>query len=227
MGEAGGQEMMKTHDVEQGTPEWFAIRAGLPTASEFATVLAKGTDRKSPSVTRHKYLLKLAGEIITGEPEESYSNFHMERGRQMEAEARDLDTFVQDEPLTRVGFITNGPKGCSPDSLVGESGMVEFKTAIPSVLGDKLLKGGFPPEHKAQCQGSLWVAEREWIDLCVFWPKMPMLRVRAHRDDAYIKSLSEAVDQFNEELAEIVDRLRNYGRPLAETLNASLSEAAA
>jgi hypothetical protein len=30
-------------DVEQGTEQWFRLRAGLPTASEFATVLAEPT----------------------------------------------------------------------------------------------------------------------------------------------------------------------------------------
>ena len=29
-------------DCEQGTPEWFAARAGIPTASEFSTVLSEG-----------------------------------------------------------------------------------------------------------------------------------------------------------------------------------------
>src|SRR5690606_8321866 len=29
-------------DVQQGTPEWFAARAGIPTASEFSTVMSEG-----------------------------------------------------------------------------------------------------------------------------------------------------------------------------------------
>jgi hypothetical protein len=156
-------------------------------------------------------MLKLAGEILTGEPSESYSNAHMERGKVMEEEARRWYAFSRDVEPERVGFIVNGPKGCSPDSLLGADGMLEIKTALPHILIEKLLKGEFSPEHKAQCQGALWVAEREWIDLVTYWPRLPPLVVRAQRDEVYIAGLARAVDQFNEELAEMVEQVRRIG----------------
>jgi hypothetical protein len=203
--------MMIIHECEQNSPEWFAARLGLPTASMFATVMAKGRDG-GDSVTRRTYLLKLAGEIITGEPMDSYSNGNMERGKAMEDEARDLYAFMTDTDPTRVGFISNGPKGCSPDSLLGAPGMLEVKTKFAHLTIECLLKDDFPAEHKAQCQGALWVAEREWIDIAVYWPKLPLFVKRAYRDEIYIKRLSDAVDQFNSELAEIVSRVRQYER---------------
>lgn len=199
---------VEIHDMEQGTPEWYRVRLGLPTASCFATVLARGKDGGA-SVTRRTYLMKLAGEILTGEPMENYSNGYMERGKQMEAEARDYYGFICDEPLTRVGFLKNGSKGASPDSLVGENGVLEIKTAMPHILGEFILKDKFPPEHMAQCQGGLWIAEREWLDLCIYWPSMPKFITRIHRDEDYIAKLSAAVDEFNAELYEIVHRLRS------------------
>jgi hypothetical protein len=63
---------MQIIDCEQGSPEWFAARAGIPTASEFHTVMAVGK-QGGKSVTRVAYLNKLAGEILTGEPMPSYS----------------------------------------------------------------------------------------------------------------------------------------------------------
>lgn len=204
---------MKIIDCEQGSPEWYGARLGLPTASMFATVLAKGRDGEKDakaSKTRAEYMRKLAGEIITGEPMENYANGHMERGKAMEDEARDLYAFLSDEPLQRVGFILSQRTGCSPDSLVGDRGMLEIKTALPHILIDKLLRGEFPPEHKAQCQGNLWVAEREWIDLQIFWPKLPPFIIRAQRDEAYIGNLAGAVHQFNAELHELVERIRAY-----------------
>jgi hypothetical protein len=197
-------------DCEQGSDDWRAARCGIPTASQFATVLAKGKDGGA-SLTRAKYMRELAGEIITGEPMESFTNGHMERGQVMEAEARDYYAFVTDAPIQRVGFIRNGSKGCSPDSLIGTDGALEIKTALPHILIDLITKDKFPPEHKAQCQGVLWIAEREWIDLVVYWPKMPTLVVRATRDEEYIKALAEAVDRFNEELAALVERICRYG----------------
>lgn len=202
--------MLKILDCEQGSDEWYAARLGLPTASMFATVLAKGRDG-GDSLTRKTYLRKLAGEIITGECMETYSNEHMARGKDMEDEARRLYAFMTDADPKRVGFIVNGPKGASPDSLIGDKGMVEIKTALPHILIEKLLKDDFPPEHKAQCQGNLWVAEREWIDIAVYWPKLPLFVKRAYRDEDYIKALSQAVDDFNAELAETVERVRKYG----------------
>lgn len=198
-------------DCEQGTEAWYRARMGIATASEFKTIIGvkKVAQEK---VTRRTYMLKLAGEIVTGEPMESYSNAHMERGKIMEAEARDFYAFMHDLEPIRVGFIVNGKAGCSPDSLIGDTGMLEIKTALPHVLIDKLLRHDFPPEHRAQCQGNLWVAEREWIDLAIYYPKMPTFVVRAQRDETYITELAHAVDQFNAELTETVDRIRRFGQ---------------
>lgn len=196
---------MIIHDCIQGEEPWFRARMGIPTCSEFATVMAKGEGK-----TRKTYMLKLAGEIVTGEPMESYSNANMERGKVMEAEARDLYSMLTDADLTRIGFVTNGPKGCSPDSFIGNDGMLEIKTSFPHILIPLLLNNEFPPEYRAQCQGGLWVCEREWIDIGVYWPKMPLFKVRAHRDNGYIANLAGEVDRFNDELAETVSRVKSY-----------------
>lgn len=195
--------MIQIYDMSQGSPEWFAARKGLPTASQFATILANGRGG-APSKTRQTYLYKLAGEILTGEPMDSFSNVHTERGHAMEPEARQFYAFMQDVEPELVGFITNGPKGCSPDSLIGDDGMLEIKTKLPHLMIAAHEHGGFPSEHVAQCQGQLWVAEREWVDLICYWPRMQPLIVRAYRDDVFIKQLSDAVDQFNDELAALV-----------------------
>lgn len=197
-------------DCEQGTPEWFQARAGIPTASEFSTVMAKGEGK-----TRRTYMLKLAGEIITGEPTESYTNAHMERGKAMEAEARDYYEFLTDAEMEPVGFIVNDAvrAGYSPDCLVGENGLVEIKTQLPHLLIETILKDKFPASHVAQCQGGLLIAEREWIDIVCYWPGMPKFVKRAYRDEPYIATISEEVKRFNDELLEVVEKVRSYGLP--------------
>lgn len=203
---------MIVHNCEQGSAEWFTVRAGMPTASEFSTVMAKGKGGDD-SKTRRTYMLKLAGELLTGSPMESYSNHHMDRGKAMEAEARDLYSFMHDVEPEQVGFIVNGAKGCSPDCLIGAAGSAEIKTKLPHLQLEALLKGEVPTEHKAQCQGVLWVAEREWIDFVSYWPKLPLFVKRVHRDDAYIATMAAAVDQFNDELAALVETIRNTYQP--------------
>lgn len=209
-------------DCIQGSPDWFAARLGLPTASEFATLLAKGRDG-GPSLTRKKYLHQLAAEIVRGEPGEDYTNAYMERGKAQEAEARRLYAFMMDIDPQLVGFIRNGQKGASPDALIGADGGLEIKTRAPHLQVELLLQDRLPPEHRAQVQGNIWIAEREWWDLAVYSPGLPLFVCREYRDDGYIANLSGAVARFNEELAAIVERLRDYGTPLTTQLQRSLS----
>lgn len=196
------------HNHEQGSDEWWKARMGIVTASKFATVQAKGKDG-GKSVTRGDYMRSLAGEILTGEPApEGYSNAFMERGKLLEADARTLFAFMNDcEPQT-VGFIRNGRKGASPDSLIGENAGLEIKTAIPAVQIERLQRGTLPAEHVAQVQGGLWVSERDTWWFMSYCPKLPPLIVEVHRDEAYIANLAKAVDAFNEELDALVASIR-------------------
>jgi len=195
-------------DCEQGSPDWFAARLGIPTASEFSTVMAKGEGK-----TRSKYMRRLAGEVLTGEPMETYTNAHMERGKLQEDEARNFYAFDQDAEPLRVGFIRNGRKGCSPDSLIGAAGGLEIKCCIPDIQIERLERGDMPPEFRAQVQGGMWVAEREWWDFMSYCPKLPPLIVRVNRDHGYIANLAGEVERFNDELAALVERIRRFGQP--------------
>jgi hypothetical protein len=141
-------------------------------------------------------------------------DYHRRDGRRLyestygARQRRNLYAFMLDEEPQRVGFIRNGNKGCSPDALIGDSGMLEIKTQLPALLIETLLGDKIPPEHVAQIQGGLLVAEREWIDLGIYWPKMPFFCKRAYRDEKYISALSSAIDGFNEESAQAVEAIR-------------------
>lgn len=203
--------MMDILFCEQGSPEWYAARAGIVTASEFQTLLMKGKGG-GDSLTRKTYMRKLAGEIITGEPAESFTNVHMERGKVMEVEARDLYAFMTDCEPEQIGFIRNGRKGASPDSLIDVDGGLEIKTKLPHLQIELLEKDEVPSEHIAQIQGAMWVAEREWWDFVSYWPKLPLFVKRVYRDEEYIKAMAAALDQFNDELDAMVERIRAYDR---------------
>lgn len=195
--------------VLQGTPEWHQMRCGMPTASCFADILAKGRGG-GESASRRKYLLTLVGERLTGEVAESYSNAHMERGKVMEAEARDLYAFRTGADLRQVTFIRNEQvrAGASPDSLIGDDGLLEIKTRLPALQLEVLMSGGLPSEHKAQVQGQLLVTGRRWVDYVSYWPKLPLHIVRVERDEEYINQLWAQIAVFNSEIAELVDRFK-------------------
>ncbi len=202
--------MIQIIDCEQGSPEWLAARAGIPTSSEFHTVMAVGP-KGGKSVGRVAYLNKLAGEILTGEPMVNFVNADMERGKIMEDEARDLYAFMHGIEPQRVGFIRNGNAGASPDSLIGDKGGLEIKSAAAHVQIGRLLDGVLPSEHKAQVHGNLWIAEREWWDFASYCPKLPLFVIRVYRDEPYIKRIADEVDLFNIELQQTVEFIRRYG----------------
>jgi hypothetical protein len=189
--------MMKIIDVEQGSEAWHSARCGMVTASCFSDVMAGGQGK-----VRDLYMRKLAGEIITGAPANYYTNANMERGNAMEDEARKMYSLEENSDVEQVGFMTNncGPHtvGASPDGLIGKSGMLEIKTQEPHLLIDRHRGNG--DMHMAQLQGCLWIAEREWIDLWVYWPKMKPWKQRVRRDENYIARLKVGVESFIEEL---------------------------
>lgn len=194
---------LEIFDCEQNTPEWFEARRGIVTASRFSDVLAKGQ-----GITRRKYLLTLAGEAITGECAETFSNAHTERGHAMEEDARDMYAFQHDVEPVKVGFMRRGRSGASPDRLIGTDGLLEIKTKLPHLQLDVLDKGKLPSEHVAQVQGQLMVSGRDWCDFVSYWPRLPLFCIRVYRDEKYIEELNQAIAYFVGELDEII---KKYG----------------
>jgi hypothetical protein len=195
-------------DIEQNTPEWYAIRRGVVTASQFATVLAHGRKKGDPSVMRRKYMLTLISDRMGGAPAESYSNHHMERGKAMEQEALDLYALMRDVEPERIGFVKhNDNVGCSPDAFVLNNGMAQVKTALPDIQLDRLLKNEVPLEYTCQLQGELWVCERDWTDFISYWPGLPLFVQRVYRDATAIKSIELGVEIFLNEMEELMSQL--------------------
>jgi len=199
--------MIEIFDIEQGTSEWLEVRAGIPTASRYADVIAKKGPRGGIPKGRQTYMYKLAGEILTGEPMDNWTSAAMDLGHEREAEARDMYSFVHSVQVEQTGFIRNGYTGCSPDGLVGEVGLFENKNAAPHIQIDRLLKGVMPAEHVAQVQGQLMVAERQWCDFQSYCRGLPPLVIRVDRDDKYIAELRVDVGIFVEELNQLLEKI--------------------
>lgn len=196
------------HRCEQGSEEWRALRLGLPTASNFQKLMADSKEKKG----RRTYLLQLLGEQMTGESMETYSNEHMEHGKEIEPELRARYAFEHGADIDLVGFIRDISlnAGCSPDGLIGDDGMVECKRALPHLLIEAIVADEVPSKYVAQCQGNLWIARRRWIDLVMGYipqpaegaPRraMPLFVKRVHRDEEYIRLLARQVADFNIEM---------------------------
>jgi hypothetical protein len=164
------------------------------------------------SKTRATYMKKLAGEILTGEKMDSYSNAHMERGKEMEDEARQAYALMTDNEPVQVGFMRRGDAGASPDSAIGDDGLLEIKTKLAHLQIDVLDNDEVPAEHIAQIQGQLWISGRAYVDFVSYWPGLPLFVRRVERDEEYIKRIVAEVNAFNIELATLVEKIRNYQR---------------
>lgn len=193
---------MQILTLEQGTPEWHAARLGIVTMSELKTLLVKGKGPGGFGTGAISYMHQLIGERITGEPSDAFhGNAHTQRGHELEPVARELYQEATGLPrLEQVGIILNHGVGYSPDCLVDSNGLAEIKTKLPKYQIELLLEGELPQEHVAQCQGGLWVSEREWIDFVSYWPGMPLFVKRAYRDEALIRTIAERVEAFYEEM---------------------------
>ena len=104
------------HTMAQGTPEWFSVRVGLPTASHAKDILAKGRGNQE-AVTRRNYRIEKALERVTGQPAASVKpTWQMEWGTEHEPEARSRYEAETGLLVSESGFLACNevPVGASP-----------------------------------------------------------------------------------------------------------------
>lgn len=202
---------MNMIDIQQGTPEWFALRSGKVTASRIADVIAK--TKTGPSASRANYLAQLTAEIMTGQPQESYSNAAMQRGVDNEPLARAAYEAHKCVFVEKVGFVIHPAiegAGASPDGLVGD-GLLEIKCPNTATHQEYLLGGVAPSKYHPQMAWQCACTGRKWVDFVSFDPRMPedlqLMVVRYIPTAEYIKSLEDEVTVFIKEVQERVAAL--------------------
>lgn len=198
--------MIVVTDFAQGSPEWFAARAGVLSASVLDQVV---TSTGEPSKQARKLALTLAGERVIGAKPDTYQSPAMARGMEMEAEAREFYSLITDHDVAEVGLVYQDDTRrvcCSPDGLVGEGGL-EIKCPALHTAVDYLLRGQLPAEYVQQVQGSMWITEAPWWDFLSYFPGLPPLLLRVERDEQFIAKLAEQVERFLADLDAITTRI--------------------
>lgn len=194
--------MQVIDSIEQGSEAWKNIRLGIVTASDIDVLMVDGKGEGGFGVGAFTYMDRLIGERITGSEAEPWrGNASSERGHILEPEVRKLYAIrrgFDPSVIEHAAIILNHGVGYSPDGMVGGDGLIEVKTKLPEKLISVKVDGVIPKEHIAQCQAGLWVSEREWIDFIGYWPGMPMVLVRAQRDEAYIRKMAQRTKDFLE-----------------------------
>lgn len=191
---------MITHDVEQGSPEWFALRLGIPTATDFSDIV---TAAKGDLAAAHDKLInRLIDELARPQMQELFAgNRHTERGKELEPDARNLYRLLGKGELRQVGFITrdDGRAGCSPDSLVDchtdSPGGLEIKCPDGHTHVGYLRAGTLPNDYRQQVHGSMVISGRKWWDFMSYCPGYRPLIVRVHWNE-YTDKVAAGLEQF-------------------------------
>jgi hypothetical protein len=210
--------------IEQGTIEWMRLRSGIPTASVFHQIL---TPKKAQlAEARHKLACRLLAERLLNWQADSLEAIdHITAGKTNEPFAVAQLHAIEQVETQRVGFVTteDGRFGASPDRAIGGDpntpggietgsldGVIEVKSpTIPKQFEYLLL--GHDEAYRCQVQGQLYVAEADKAIFYSYHPRMPAYHVETGRDELFIRKLSDALEQFSDELEEMTGRAKSLG----------------
>jgi putative phage-type endonuclease len=207
---------MTIHIVEQGSPEWHALRVGKVTASRISDVFAR--TKTGWGASRKHYKAELVVERLTGKQVEGFMSEDMKNGSILEARARAEYEAYHSNGLTvqQIGFVdhpTIPMAGASADGLVGDDGVAEFKCPKIGTHLEYILNNKIPGEYDKQI---LWNfacnPTRKWCDFCSynphFPPEMQLFRIRVMRDNARIAEAEQGVREFLREVETDFEVLR-------------------
>lgn len=207
-------------NCEQMSPEWFEEKAGVPSASHFNEIV---TMKGEPSKQREKYLYRLTGELLTGKYSETHTSGAMQRGIDLEPEARNYFEFHTEKEVEQVGMCYPDERkmySCSPDGIVlANTGEIypeveiikeglEIKCPLIHTHVEYLFKGKLPSVYFQQVQGSLLVTGFEVWNFMSYYPELKPLIIRVERDEKFIEKLKAELESFCNLLELTVTKLK-------------------
>lgn len=195
----------------QYSEEWWKSRCGCPSASRFNEIV---TTTGELSKSREKYLYQLIVERHTGKcADNKYASSSMKRGHQLEPEARDLFSFVQDVEVREVGFCFSDEQrrfGASPDGLFLDTGL-EIYCPEASSAGYCLLhpdEAITTAKKYQQIMGTMLVMGFDHYYFMSYYPGLNPLIIKVERNDKFIAKLETELESFCYSLAKCVQKLK-------------------
>lgn len=167
---------------EQYDEQWWEARKGRLTAS-LADTLITPTGRMSAQWK--KVIARLIAEDMgLQEPKEIPATYWMDRGTEMEKEAADWLSVVQDRELDRCGVFIEDCFGASPDRVIRDRDIIpiEIKCPMPSTHIGYLIEGGLPKEYLAQVHFQIAVLGAPYGIFESYHPELEPLIVEVERN---------------------------------------------
>lgn len=195
---------MIIHTFKQRTEEWYKIRLGKFTGSNFHALLSNGK-------MRDKVIFEKTAEHITKYSDiELINSADIRRGIELEDEAIFLYEVQFNTKVDSVGFIEIDEfTGCSPDGLVGSDGMVEVKSPRQSVYLETVLTGKIKPEYDTQIQYDLFISDRKWCDFIMYHRKFGIYVKRIYRNAEKIKTIINALNNAKIEVCNNISSFKH------------------
>lgn len=225
-------------DVEQGSPDWLAMRCGCIGASRVADACAVLKRSDGESAVRRSLRFEIICERLTGLTVDHYVSPDMERGTELEPLARAAYEIKTGVSVDTIGFVLHPSikfAGASPDGLVGADGLMEIKCPRPTTHIDYWLSKEIPALYQPQMLWQMACTGRQWCDFVSYCPEMPkhlqLFVVRFPRDDKRIEQMEAQVKQFLAEVEAAIASLAEVSedplhitaddiKPWADTLEA-------
>ena len=200
---------MRISDYAQGSEEWLNARRGIVTASNFTKVF---TTKGKLSTSREGLINQLIAENVTGEKTPTFKSDAMQRGNDLEPQARSYAEMILNKQITEVGLVKvdDHEIGCSPDGLIGTIG-IEFKCPNPSTMISYQRSAGhkLPSAYIQQVQGTMWVLEMQSYWFFAYHPTMPPYIMLVERDDKLLTLAEPLLIETAEIIKSETERLRN------------------
>ena len=188
--------------MAQRTPEWYAIRKNKLTASQASVIACAGRGLDS-------YVLKLVADSFSSADPDSYTNEHIQRGIELEDQAREIYSLMTGHEVKQVGFVEmNEFVGCSPDGLIGEDGGLEIKCHDNKEHFRLLIGEPIDLAYRWQIQMSLFITERKWWDYVAYNPtfEKSLVILRFTIDPLMIGKLTEGIMIGTQKIQELMKR---------------------
>lgn len=187
---------MIIHEMEQRTPEWYLVRFGKITGSDFFKFMGAG------KMAEDKIFEKVAERITGQSAVEAFVSVDTERGKTLEDMAIFLYEVTTNNIVRQVGFVERDDlSGCSPDGLVGDDGMIEVKCPRPAGHIKTVIKSYIKPEYMIQIQYNLFICERKWCDFVSYCQAFGDPHViRVYRDEELITKIKQALDKAESQI---------------------------
>lgn len=216
-------------DVEQGSVDWLQMRTGCVTGSRVADVLAKLKRKEGEAAVRYNYKAEIISEQLTGRAWDHFVSRDMRWGIENEIFARNAyemyvddvkqaghDEITSEDTVERVGFALHDRIkrfGASPDALVGEDGLAEFKCPTTTTHIEYIIAGVVPPEYHWQMLAEMACTGRDWCDFVSYDPRLPkrlqLFVRRFERDEARIAEMEAEVEKFLAEVDQAIVKLNS------------------